>query len=196
MDNTFIDNECNSFTFEQVKEQIINYDFRCIIDFLQKLHYFENSAPQKRTYTKKTDSTKAIKSTMGKEKDKNISGIVVDINVTKNRKSLRGIDLIEKYQESNPNEFYIENINDFLPNLSKIKSGKIPTKTQIIVLINAIYKHKTFAKLKKAFNCADTTLKSYLTSLRKIGVLQKTYDGTIKLNDKLVIKKFYNSSII
>lgn len=119
------------------------------------------------------------------------SGIVVDTKQNKDNIKSQKVSRLDTYAMEHPSEFYIENIDEFYKNARLINNAYRPTKQQVITLINIILKCKTFENVKKELNCADSTLGRYLANLTKMGITTGDYKNGIKINDKLIIKKFF-----
>lgn len=186
----------NNISFDMVCNEIKNYNFDNIIEFLNKLSDFEQKSiienidkSNRFTYSNnKTYSTDFNDSNIDNN-DTNISNKVVTIqknNYNKTKKTYKKSN-IDKYSYAHPNEYYIENIDKFYRNMYNQKY-KLP-KNKVIILINAILREKTVDKLLSAMNISRSTLYNYLAILSNIGIIKSPYKPVINLSDDVIIKK-------
>ena len=172
-------NNRDKYTFNQVKEQILHYDFQCISNVITVINKLEE---------KKSNEKRP-------RQNNKISGKIVDTKISKTQtpktQKAKKISVLDAYSFEHPNEYFIQNIDEFYKNARLINRTYRPSKAQVITLINVILKYKTFENVMCALNCAKSTLGKYLSNLTKMEITTGNYKNEITLNDKLIVSKFF-----
>lgn len=182
MNVVFSDKHGIKYCFDEVKEQIINYDFDCMFMLLNRIMFCENTeaeAEQGKPTTISNTKVEDVAIKMGDTKhNEDVSAIVM--------KPKKQPTQLAKYASNN--KYFINNIADFYkPKLM----GRVLSKNDLVTFINLIIECQgDINKMCKKLNCSKYAISKYATTAREVGIIeQRATGGKITLSNAVKYSK-------